>query len=76
MTRSTAQEALDSGRYDFQIIPIPDRHPVESIVIRLKKRNENADVNPVITRIHGGPHAVTTTEFDAYNICLAMQGCE
>ncbi|KAF9228216.1 alpha/beta-hydrolase [Gyrodon lividus] len=65
-----AEEALD--RISVSIIPIPDRYPVETIVIRSK---DPVVAKPVCVTIpHGGPHASSVTAFTPSVIAYALEG--
>ncbi|KAF8900475.1 Alpha/Beta hydrolase protein [Gymnopilus junonius] len=56
-----------------KIIPIPGRHPVETILIQ-GKSNTGDSVPPCITSPHGGPHGVTTTAFSPTTTALVLAG--
>ncbi|KII84157.1 hypothetical protein PLICRDRAFT_57993 [Plicaturopsis crispa FD-325 SS-3] len=56
------------------IVPIPDRHPTETIVLRSVSGSPTSTVPPCITMPHGGPHMTTTTAFNAVAAALALQG--
>ncbi len=59
------------------IHPIPDRHPVETIVVRSVPHDETQAASvPLVTVPHGGPHAGTTTAFSASTTALVLEGCE
>lgn len=69
----TVQEAID--RLHACIIPIPNRHPVETIVIRSKESVRGR--KPVCLTIpHGGPHATNVTSFTPGVLAYALEGCE
>lgn len=52
------------------VLPIPDRYPVESIVIEPKRRK----AQPLVTVIHGGPHGQIPTAFTPALVAYALQG--
>ena len=67
------QEAID--RLDVYVIPIPNRYPVETIVIQSKESVEGH--KPVCLTIpHGGPHASNVTSFTPGVLAYALEGCE
>jgi hypothetical protein len=53
------------------VLPIPDRYPVESILIEPKRRK----AQPLLTVIHGGPHGQIPTAFTPAVAAYALQGC-
>jgi hypothetical protein len=53
------------------VIPIPDRYPVETILIEPRRRN----AQPSMTIIHGGPHGQFATAFAPAFAVYALQGC-
>ena len=53
------------------MIPIPDRYPVESILIESRRRK----AQPLVTVIHGGPHGQIPTAFTPAVTAYALQGC-
>ena len=53
------------------VLPIPDRYPVETIVIEPKRRKSQ----PLMNFIHGGPHANIPTAFAPAIAAYALQGC-
>ncbi|KIK91169.1 hypothetical protein PAXRUDRAFT_831063 [Paxillus rubicundulus Ve08.2h10] len=64
------KEALDC--LSATIIPIPDRYPVETIVIQSKG---STDCTPVCVTIpHGGPHASSVTAFTPAVVAYALEG--
>ncbi|KAF8130223.1 hypothetical protein EV363DRAFT_1490473 [Boletus edulis] len=65
------QKALD--RLDARIIPIPNRHPVETIVVRSKEPVQGP--KPFcLTIVHGGPHASSVTSFTLGVLAYALEG--
>ncbi|KAK7684467.1 hypothetical protein QCA50_012414 [Cerrena zonata] len=52
------------------VIPIPDRQPIETIVLGPK----DASLQPCITIPHGGPHSAMSTTFSAIYATLALEG--
>ncbi|KAF8838080.1 alpha/beta-hydrolase [Paxillus ammoniavirescens] len=64
------KEAL--GGLSATIIPIPDRYPVETIVIRSKGPVERTPV--CVTIPHGGPHASSVTSFTPSVVAYALEG--
>ncbi|KAI0278386.1 alpha/beta-hydrolase [Russula aff. rugulosa BPL654] len=52
------------------VIPIPDRYPVELILIEPKRRK----AQPLVTVIHGGPHGQIPTAFTPAVTAYALQG--
>ncbi|KIJ61731.1 hypothetical protein HYDPIDRAFT_95961 [Hydnomerulius pinastri MD-312] len=68
---SEVQEALDG--LSASIIPIPNRHPIETIVIKSKEPVEG--YKPICLTIpHGGPHAASTTAFTPSVVAYALEG--
>ncbi|KAI0041885.1 alpha/beta-hydrolase [Auriscalpium vulgare] len=63
------EEALESVK--SSIIPVPDRYPVETIVIESKAP---ASPPPLLTFIHGGPHGASNTAFTPSLTALALEG--
>lgn len=59
-------------RLEASIIPIPERHPVEIVLLRSKSAPASA---PCICWPHGGPHSIHTTEFTAACVAFAVAGC-
>ena len=53
------------------MIPIPNRYPVETILIEPRRRN----AQPLMTIIHGGPHGQIATAFAPAFAVYALQGC-
>ena len=53
------------------VLPIPDRYPVESILIEPKRHK----AQPLVTVIHGGPHGQIPTAFYPAVAAYALQGC-
>jgi acylaminoacyl-peptidase len=53
------------------VLPIPDRFPVEVVLIEPKQRKSQ----PLMTYIHGGPHAQIPTAFSPALAAYALQGC-
>lgn len=53
------------------VLPIPDRYPVESILIEPKRHK----AQPLVTLIHGGPHGQIPTAFTPAVAAYALQGC-
>jgi hypothetical protein len=72
LIRVAVKEAL--GRLSATIIPIPDRYPVETIVIRSKEAVERTPV--CVTIPHGGPHASSVTAFTPSVVAYALEGCK
>ncbi|KAG9308672.1 Alpha/Beta hydrolase protein [Chiua virens] len=67
------QEKLDD--LILSVIHIPDRYPVETIVLQSKKAMETGAPKPYcITFPHGGPHSVYTTSFLPLVTALALEG--
>ncbi|KAF9232903.1 Alpha/Beta hydrolase protein [Melanogaster broomeanus] len=67
------EEAL--GDLAMSVIPIPDRHPTETIVLKPKKAAAAAGPRPYCVTIpHGGPHSVYTTSFAPAVTALALEG--
>ncbi|KAF8128247.1 hypothetical protein EV363DRAFT_437566 [Boletus edulis] len=65
------KKALD--RLDARIIPIPNRHPVETIVVRSKEPVQGP--KPFcLTIVHGGPHASSVTSFTPGVLACALEG--
>ncbi|KAH9991913.1 alpha/beta-hydrolase [Russula vinacea] len=52
------------------VLPIPDRYPVETIVIEPKRHK----AQPLVTVIHGGPHGQIPTAFTPALAAYALQG--
>jgi len=52
------------------ILPIPDRYPVETILIEPKR----SKAQPLMTFIHGGPHGQIPTAFNPSLAAYALQG--
>lgn len=69
------------GALDVRVLPIPGRAPTETIVLGQKavlagNTSQNGDdLPPLISWLHGGPHATTTTAFNAQITGLALEGC-
>ncbi|KAF8591671.1 alpha/beta-hydrolase [Ramaria rubella] len=63
-----ARNKLDTLK--SSIVPIPGRHPTEVITIQLAERNNL----PLLTVPHGGPHSITTSEFNPGIAALALEG--
>lgn len=73
LIQSAVQEAID--RLDARVIPIPNRYPVETIVIQSKESVE--EQKPFCLTIpHGGPHASSVTSFTPGVLAYALEGCE
>ena len=53
------------------MLAIPERYPVETIFIEPKRRKSQ----PLMTFIHGGPHAHSPTAFSPAIAAYALQGC-
>ena len=53
------------------VVPIPNRYPVETILIEPRRRN----LQPLMTIIHGGPHGQVATAFAPGFAAYALQGC-
>ena len=53
------------------VIPIPNRYPVETILIEPRRRK----AQPLMTIIHGGPHGQVATAFIPTFAVYALQGC-
>ena len=53
------------------VLPVPDRFPLETIVVR----GENDASAPCITQVHGGPHSVSLSMFSAFVAAFALEGC-
>ncbi|KAI0290150.1 alpha/beta-hydrolase [Russula brevipes] len=53
------------------VLPIPDRYPVETILIEPSRRK----AQPLMTVIHGGPHGQIPTGFAPALAAYALQGC-
>ena len=69
----TVRQAL--GRLLANIIPIPHRHPTETVVIQSKMSTEGQ--KPICaTIIHGGPHTTSTVSFTPFVLALALEGCK
>ncbi|KDQ56032.1 hypothetical protein JAAARDRAFT_70881 [Jaapia argillacea MUCL 33604] len=67
-----AQKALSS--LSASVIPIPNRHPVETILLRSSSSEEpSSSLPPCVVLLHGGPHTVTTTAF--YPQVAALVNC-
>ncbi|KAJ3537442.1 hypothetical protein NM688_g6689 [Phlebia brevispora] len=62
------QSKLDT--LSTSIIPIPDHHPTEIILLR----SGGAASAPCITLPHGGPHSTMTTAFNAWTSTFALEG--
>ncbi|KAF8154267.1 Alpha/Beta hydrolase protein [Crassisporium funariophilum] len=54
------------------IVPIPNRYPVETILIRSSVAGASAQ--PCITSPHGGPHGATSTAFSPSTTALVLEG--
>lgn len=67
------QGALDT--IQTQIIPIPERAPVETIVTQSSLFTEGGVIPPCITWPHGGPHVGSSTEFSPLTSALILEGC-
>lgn len=69
------------GALVVRVLPIPGRAPTETIVLGQKtvlagNTSQNGDdLPPLISWLHGGPHATTTTAFNAQITGLALEGC-
>lgn len=57
------------------IIPIPNRHPVETILLRPTVSNTPAPKLPSVCIPHGGPHSCYVTSFSPAFAALALEGC-
>ena len=68
------EKALSTIR--TSIVPIPNRYPVETILIQPNNGNITTTIPPLITFPHGGPHGTTSTAFSAATIALVLEGCE
>ncbi|KAL4071637.1 Alpha/Beta hydrolase protein [Scleroderma yunnanense] len=55
------------------IIPIPDRHPTETVVIQ-SKGSADEQKPTCVTVIHGGPHTTSTVAFTPLVLALALEG--
>ncbi|KAK2465161.1 hypothetical protein APHAL10511_002853 [Amanita phalloides] len=55
-----------------EIIPIPGRDPVETIVI--SKSSITGEIPPCILSPHGGPHVASTTEFNPLHAAFVLEG--
>ncbi|KAF9033208.1 Alpha/Beta hydrolase protein [Panaeolus papilionaceus] len=66
------QGALDT--IQTQIIPIPERAPVETIVTQSSLFTEGGVIPPCITWPHGGPHVGSSTEFSPLTSVLILEG--
>ncbi|KIK92455.1 hypothetical protein PAXRUDRAFT_829938 [Paxillus rubicundulus Ve08.2h10] len=67
------EEAL--GDLTLSVVPIPDRYPVDSIVLQSKKALSATGPRPYCVTIpHGGPYGVSTTSFAARVTALALEG--
>ncbi|KZP30849.1 alpha/beta-hydrolase [Athelia psychrophila] len=66
---SAVQEQLN--HLEAFLIPIPDRRPVEIVLLRSKSAPASA---PCICWPHGGPHSIHTTEFTAACVAFAVAG--
>ncbi|KAF8438494.1 Alpha/Beta hydrolase protein [Boletus edulis BED1] len=65
------KKALDG--LDARIIPVPNRHPVETIVVRSKEPVQGH--KPFcLTIVHGGPHASSVTSFTPGVLAYALEG--
>jgi hypothetical protein len=53
------------------VLVIPERYPVETILIEPKRRKSQ----PLMTFIHGGPHTNIATAFSPAIAAYALQGC-
>ncbi len=53
------------------MLAIPERYPVETILIEPKRRK----LQPLMTFIHGGPHTHIPTVFSPALAAYALQGC-
>ncbi|KIJ18051.1 hypothetical protein PAXINDRAFT_153995 [Paxillus involutus ATCC 200175] len=74
MVSPKMEEAL--GNLALSVIPIPDRHPVDSIVLQSKRALNAAGPRPYcVTMPHGGPYGVSTTNFAPAVTALALEGC-
>ncbi|KAK2462496.1 hypothetical protein APHAL10511_005466 [Amanita phalloides] len=71
---ATLPEELKSSLSSIktEIIPIPGRDPIETIVISTP--SENDEIAPCILSPHGGPHSTSTTEFSPLRAALALEG--
>ncbi|THH33349.1 hypothetical protein EUX98_g805 [Antrodiella citrinella] len=56
---------------DLSVIPVKDRYPTETIVLRGKDKQTPL---PSVNLIHGGPHGSSTTAFSPVGIALALEG--
>ena len=61
---------------ETKIIPIPDRGPVETVVIRSTSSGKPNQAGRCILAPHGGPHTATTTEFNPIAAAFAVEGCK
>ena len=55
------------------MVPIPDRFPTETILIESVSKEEGK--RPLVSFIHGGPHATSLTAFSPSTVAMALQGC-
>jgi hypothetical protein len=65
-------EFIENALYDIRaaVLPIPDRYPVESILIELKR----CKAQPLVTVIHG-PHGQIPTAFTSTLAAYPLGGC-
>ncbi|KAK7043027.1 hypothetical protein VNI00_008765 [Paramarasmius palmivorus] len=68
---ASVQEGLRALKVD--IIPIPDRHPTESILVQHPKEGKT-QIPPHIVIPHGGPHATSFARFETTIATLALEG--
>ncbi|TFY73172.1 hypothetical protein EWM64_g10840 [Hericium alpestre] len=68
---SAVEQALKS--LQASIIQVPDRHPVETILVK-ESKGISAELKPLATFIHGGPHSTSFTAFTPSVAALALQG--
>lgn len=73
MIEVAVQDAID--RLDACVIPIPNRYPVETIIVRSKVSEQGR--KPIcLTAVHGGPHASSATSFTPGVLAYALEGCK
>ncbi|KAM6493471.1 Alpha/Beta hydrolase fold [Amanita muscaria] len=56
------------------IMAVPNRHPVEVIIIRQPKLFGTQNLPPCILMPHGGPHGTSTSEFSPMVAALVLEG--
>ena len=73
---NSVQVKENLGTLQASIIPIPNRHPVETILLRTKTPDSSVSApRPCVFSPHGGPHTTMVTSFSPVYVALALEGC-